>query len=78
MHTDIYRMDKQGLTVWHREPYSVSTNHSGEEYEKEYIYILTPSWFLPPLLSWIYFRKVPRGLPTDESESYLLIYFTEK
>ena len=41
MRTDIYRMDKQGLTVWHRELYSISINHSGKEYEKEYIYILT-------------------------------------
>ena len=39
MQTNAYRMDKQGLTTWHRELYSIPCDHDEKEYEKEYIYI---------------------------------------
>ena len=36
----IYKMDKQGPTLQHRELYSISCdNHNGKEYEEIYIHI---------------------------------------
>ena len=38
MQTSVYRMDKQGPTIQHRELYpKLVISHNGKEYEEEYI-----------------------------------------